>query len=264
MLEILISLIGGAAAGFGLQEVIKIMQERGALKGLKMIKEARKKGKKIFICETKNAFWVSQEKESFQNLSITEDKSIIVVAPNSVKPVYGLGGVMLGVADLYRACTIPQELRQTIVFLKLIGLDDKDISEYLSIIHGKKTSIEGNTAEEKAENFLKQKIDELIKNSEGKKKEILQMIKEKPEIYLATPSTIVEFLQTGLNRVTFKMQVKQIIDEKLLEKIGRRDWLSIAIAVFIILIGIWFVLGGGLGNLVQSFMGAHAPVPLPR
>jgi len=267
MLEIIFSLIGGFVFGYGIQEITKIMQERGIFKGFKMIKEARKKGKKVFLCETKNAFWVKQEKESYQNLSLTPEREIIIVSPNSVKPCYGLGGTMLGVADLYRACSIPQELRQTIVFLKLIGLKDKDIKEYLTKIHGIKNQNNGDvkSAVEDAEEFLEEKIDELIDEAEEKgnkdRKKMLELIKENKEFYLTTPSTIVEFLQTGINRVTLKQQIRQIIDEKLLERLGKPDWFGIGLAIFLILIGLWFFFGGGFSGLMNVFGGGPTIPP---
>jgi len=240
------------------------MQRRGPFKGIADIEKARKKGSKVFLCETKNAFWIVPEAASYHNLSLTDKRDVVVVAPNSVKPAYGLGGTLFGVADLYRSCTIPQELRQTIVFLKLIGLEDKDIKEYLSKIHGVGVK-NGESAVEEAEKFLEEKIDELIKNEKDKdKKELLETIKKKKEIYLATPSTIVEFLQTGLNRVTLKAQLKQIVDEKMLEKKGKTDWFQIGLAIFLILIGIWFVLGGGLASLFDLVFGGGGSAIPPR
>jgi len=259
----LLSFLGGAILGFGIQEIKKMIERKGPMKGIAEIKKARKERNKIFLCETKNAFWLVPEAASYHNLSLSDKRDVIVVAPNSIKPVYSLGGVQLGVADLYRSCTIPQELRQTIVFLKLIGLKDKDIKKYLSKIHGVGVK-NGESAVEEAEKFLEKKIDELIKNEKDKnKKELLEIIKKKKEIYLATPSTIVEFLQTGLNRVTLKAQLKQIVDEKMLEKLRKTDWFQIGLMIFLILIGIWLVFGGGHG-VIETILNTGTSVIAPR
>jgi|GEM_PF-2362833 len=276
MIEWLFMVIG-IAGGYLFRWLFEWMELKGKYKGIKEIKEAVKKKKKLFLLETDNAFWVGGEKASYQNLSVTKGRNLVLVAPNSVKPAYGLGGVLLGVGDLYRSSTIPKELRQTIVFLKLIGFSDKDIKIYLSTIHGqgvfkemKKEDVGKVTAVEQAEKFLLKRLDEMIKEAEEKgnkdKADILKLIKEKKEIYLSTPSTIVNYLQTGINRVTLKSQLKQIVDEKKLEKLGQTNWLMIGLAIFLVLLGLWFFFGNG-GNIISSIgkmIHPTTPTPPPR
>jgi len=284
----MVFLIGGFAGGFLINYFFNLYQERrGVFYGIGEIKKAKKGRKKVFLLETENAFWIGSERASFQNISITKGRNLVLVGPNSIKPAYGLGGVLLGVGDLYRATTIPRELRQTIVFLKVIGFSDKEITEYLSKIHGYGVTKEGVTATssaELAENYLLNQLDDKINKLENaiqkekdvkrkkeleNKKKLLELIREKREIYLTTPSTIVNYLQTGINRVTLKAQLKQIIDEKMLEKMGQVKWIEIGIMIFIILLGLWMLLGGGAQGLIDMFGkmigGAKSPpAPPPR
>ena len=284
----IILIVVGLAVGYIVNLLMVWISERGAFFGFKEIKNAKKGKKKVFLLETENAFWVGGEKASHYNISVTKGRNLVFVAPNSVKPVYGFGGVLLGVGDLYRASTIPRELRQTIVFLKIIGFSDREVKTYLSKIHGYgivKGEVTKTSAVNEAEKYLVDKLNkkitdldneiksiennaknqDKIKDLEDKKK-ILEIIKEKKEIYLSTPSTIVNYLQTGINRVTLKAQLKQIVDEKMLEKIGQTKWVEIGIMLLLIFLGLWLLFGGGASGLISMIHLApkHAPTPPPR
>ena len=66
--------------------------------------------------------------------------------------------------------------------------------------------------------------------------------KQKYDVYVSLPSVVKDFIYTGLNRTSIHAMLRELVFQRELEKMGKRDWVKIAIAIFLILLGIGFAI----------------------
>ena len=240
---------------------------------------ALKKRKPIIFLETdKGVFWDTIEK-FYRNLGVTSGKELVIVPRSSTKPVLNLTGGMIAHGDLYKAVTVPQELRMFIFNQLNAGWSQEDIAhfieeietkppeaikEYLEeLIDGKNHLEKGNPEDIKTLNNPAVMLDEIRKKAEENKPltrldrlalafhSHKQATKIEPEtelkIYINLPSIVKDFIYTGLNRVTIHDMLHELVYQRELEKMGGRNWIAIAIAIVLIIIGIGigarFILG---------------------
>jgi hypothetical protein len=213
------------------------------------IRAVKKRNPIAFLETDKMVYFVPIER-FFKNLGLTKTKEVVIVPKGSVKP--SNLGVEMAHGDLYKSITTPQEFRILCYDLLNSGWSADDIASFFE-------KVEQIPAEE-----LKQKYISKINDLNEKLKKInLQIVKEeKPEIleelnkkvmeidtelkkqfkefnlFLNLPSTIKDFIYTGVNRVSLSAMIREMVYQRELERLGQRNWVAIGIAVLLILIGL--------------------------
>jgi amino acid permease len=66
--------------------------------------------------------------------------------------------------------------------------------------------------------------------------------KKKYDVFVDMSSVVKDFIYTGINRTTIHAMLRELVYQRELEKFGQRNWMMIAIAIFIILIGLGFAI----------------------
>lgn len=248
-------------------------------KSLRLFLNAVKKRQPIVFLETENTTFMRTIIKTFQGLGITDQKELVILPEGSFKPCANLGGVFIAHGDLYRSIAVPTEVAAFIDYLRNdIGMSEREIAEFFKEVIDK-------SPRELLEEYEKQlnDIKEQIRNSEVAK-EIKKELKErnpkmkkeefeelfetaieriameqipttKLNLYKAMPATVKSFLYTGLNRVSIHDMLSNLVAQRELEKIGKKDWIDIAVAVAIILIGI----GLGLKFILPAIKSFFAP-----
>ena len=242
----LIFLLVGLGVGYVIYD-ISLFMNRKYLRVL--IKTIRKK-KPIALLETDKAIYIKPIEKVYRNLGLTKDKEVIVMPKSSMKPVMNFGGIPIVHGDLYKSVTTPQEVRKFIDERLRDGWKDEDIADFLQ-------EIETNKPEEVKKKYKKLK-------EEGKSK----IDKQKYDIYVNLPSVIKDYIYTGLNRVSIHDMIREMVYQRELEKLGKRNWITIAVAIMIIVlavaIGLNFVLSTpGITNAITHGI-STAPQIAPR
>jgi len=246
---------------------------------------ALKKRKPIIFMETdKGVFWDTIEK-FYRNLGVTSGKELVIVPRSSTKPVLNLTGGIIAHGDLYKAVTVPQEVRLFIFNQLQAGWSQEEIAHFIEEIETKppeqikeyleelvdgKNHLEDKTVNNPAvmlenirtkaeENKPLSRLDRLALAFHAHK----QATKIEPEtelkVYNYLPSVVKDFIYTGLNRVTIHDMLHELVYQRELEKMGGRNWIAIAIAIVLIIIGVGiglrFILGTpAVSNLLSGLI----------
>ena len=281
----IVFLVVGIGVGYILYSILLMRN-----KGLALMTKAVKSKSPIIFLETPTGVYLRRVVKTFQNIAITNNKEIVIMTGSSLKNCFELA-IPVSHGDLYRSITIPQELRITIQQLKDKGWTEKQIGEFLEDVavlseeqlqhkyevlqnpeyydqlieraKATKKQIEDKLKEEKDEKKLGEmkqaisEIDNLIEDAKIKKENIktLDFKKEQYKVYLGLPSVVKDFIYTGLNRVSIFSMLKNLVDQRELEKMGQRNWIMLAMAFLIICIaiGIGFkMFAGGMPEFTQG------------
>ena len=251
--------VGLAVGGLGFGYILSQFKTR---KAIRLINDACRKGKDVVFLETKDGMYVRIIEKAVKNLAITNEKEVVIVTPNSMKYCPQLG-VKIAFGDLYKSVTTPTELLKVINNLKLDGWKEDEIAEFFEEIERENDSTLKETyklyKKLKGIPFKKENGEVLVKKDKTAQK--------KYDVYITLDSVVKDFLRTGLNRVTIHDMVRELVFQRELERIGQRDWIKIALAIFIILIALgitmkWIFGGGGVAvSMVQQFTGAPRIAP---
>ena len=225
-------------------------------KGVRTIIEAVRKKQPLAILETQTHEYITPIVKVFRNLAITKDKDIIILPAGTLKPCVDLG-IQVAHADMYKAIAVPQELRLFINQLLNSGWTSDEIAEFFSeIMKIPKEELKERYIEQIEDMKANGKSDEEIKNSRPF---------QKLNLFINLPSTIRDFLYTGVNQVTLHSMIRELVFQRELERIKKRNWIYIAIAVFILVlaiaIGLRFVLT--TPGLLPGTAGGGGGVPSP-
>lgn len=213
-------------------------------KGLQSLVSAVLRNRPIVFLETKTTTYIQPIIKTFHNLGITENKELVIIPPSTLKICPSLR-VQVGHGDLYRSILVPSEVPKFRDMLeKEYGWSNDEIAEFFEKIISVPKSELKNALDDDA---VRKELDVAVKGP--KKKET------KYDIYKLVPSTVQDFIYTGLNRVSIFDMLKNLVDQRELEKLGQRNWIAIAIAFFILLLGI--------GVVVQLIMPAIGPLFSP-
>lgn len=209
-------------------------------KHLHKVIKALKKKQFVALLETDKAIYFRVIKKVYRNLAITEQKEIIVLPKSSPKPCINIGGGMLVHADLYKSVAVPQEIRQFIHDRKKEGWKEEDIAEFLEEVETTPPSMLKKRFFDLKFPKLKKKEKTEVPKPSNPNLDIDKIDKRKFDVYINLPSVVKDFIYTGLNRVSIHAMLREIVYQRELEKIGKRNWLAIAIAIMIILLGVGF------------------------
>jgi len=215
-------------------------------KGLYTIISSVKKKKMVAFLETDKSVYIKPIEKIYKNLGVTKQREIVILPKSSVKPCMGLG-IQIAHGDLYKSVTTPQEVRQFVEERKKDGWKDEDIAQFFQEIE----TIPGN----KLKTIYKQMKEG--KDLSGKKIDVNEIEKMKFDIYKNMDSVVKDFIYTGLNRVSIHDMLREIVYQRELENIGKRNWIMIAVAIMIIIIaiglGVRFIFSTpGITNMVTS------------
>jgi hypothetical protein len=249
-------LIVGLAAGYFIYDFN--LRKRKAL--YEMI-GAIKKGHIVAFLETdKSESYVTIEKV-YKNLGIAKDGSIVILPENSIKPCLNFGGVRIVHGDLYRSIGSCKDLRDWVGGLKKeYNLMDDEIAAISQEVEKNPTSkmivfykaiLEGK---ERARVPVRDENGEIKTDKDGNieysdlavkdMKDIdLDSIKIKLKIFQGVPATVKNWIYTGVNRISLNAMLREYVYQRDLEK-KKAPWdvVAIAVAILIILLGLYFLL----------------------
>lgn len=190
-------------------------------KGLHRLMNAVKKSKPIAMLETDKSVYFRPIEKTVKNIGITSNRELIIIPKASMKPCVNLKGTPIAHGDLYKAVTVPQEMRKFIDERKNNGWSQEDIGNFLKDI------------EEHDEDGLIEKWS-LKENPGDPNPEGV----EKFKVFKNLSSVVKDFIYTGVNRVNIHDMVRELTYQRDLEDIGKTDWVKIAVAIVLVLIGI--------------------------
>lgn len=217
-------------------------------KGLFNLTNALRKKHMVAFLETDKAIYCKRIVKMYRNLGVTEDKELIVIPRSSPKPCVNVGGGMIIHGDLYKSVTVPQELRKFIEERLEEKWKDEDIAQFLEEIETTPPNILKKLYFEKKTKPQTSVPVVTNGNSPEAKAEVNLIDAKKYDIYMALPSVIKDFIYTGINRVSIHAMLRELVYQRELEHMGKRNWLMIAVAVIIILIGVGFAIRFILGT----------------
>lgn len=199
-------------------------------KGLRSLISAVNKNRPIIFLETKTTTYVQSIIKTFHNIGITENKELVIIPPSTLKICPSLR-VQVGHGDLYRSILVPSEVPKFRDMLaKEHGWSNDEIADFFEKI----MTIPSSDLKKMLDNDeVKNTLDVTVKDLKKKQ--------TKYDIYKLVPSTVQDFIYTGLNRVSIFDMLKNLVDQRELDKLGQKNWVAIAIAFFVILMGIGVV-----------------------
>jgi hypothetical protein len=241
----IVYLAGGVGIGWVLS-YINIRKNKMIYK----LTQAIKKRKPIAFLETDKACHFRVIDKGFQNLVITSEKELIINTKSSPKPCLNLGGVEIIHGDLYKSMTSPQELRLFIDKIKGEGWKDEDIAAFLAKLEIVSAD---NVEDSMTDDAANKKASILAKFTRKPKKEgdkpaidprVYEKLKEEDTklkralcVYKTLPSTVKDFIYTGINRTSLHDMVRELVYQRELERMGKKNWIAIAILVLLCLVG---------------------------
>lgn len=247
------------AVGVGFTYIITEIIARRNKFLFQFIKAIRKKKTIVFLETDKAIFWDTIEK-FYKNLGLTKNKDVIILPKSSVKPVMNLGASFVH-GDLYKSVTTPKEVRELIADLTKDGWADEEIAKFLE-------EVETTPADQLHEYYKSLIAGKNPKNpsvalTEDELKEQKEKITKRYNIYRNLSSVIKDFIYTGLNRVTVLSMIRELVYQRELEKMGSREWVKWALAIFLILVGVGFAVRFIISspNIPQIFGGGNTPQP---
>jgi hypothetical protein len=268
----LISIAMAVGAGGLVYLMTEIMQRRN--KALRILIPAIKKKQLIALLETDKTIYFRTIAKIHKNIGITSNKELVILTKDSPKICPELG-VAIVHGDLYKSITVPMEARDFFQEKVASGWRPEDIGKFLQEIE--------QTPAEALKTYYKQIKDtgvypESIKVMKGKDEkggdtqEVVgqpanDVDKEKYDVFIGMSSVVKDFIYTGINRVSLHDMLRELVIQRELEKFGtQRNWIVIAIAVFIILIAIAFAVrfisgSPGLPNLLGGLLGPERVAP---
>lgn len=257
--------IAAAIAGAGSVFIFNEISKRKNKALFKLI-DAIKKKHLIAFLETDKSVYFRPITKTYKNIGITDKKEIIILTKDSPKPCMDLGGIMIAHGDLYRGITIPAEVRKFAQEKLVDGWKSEDIGRFLQ-------EIEQTPAEVLKEYYKKMKKTRVIPGTEkiitekgenGKSTEKVIAIPasevdmQKYDTFICMPSVVKDFIYTGINRVSIHDMIRELVYQRELEKFGQRNWIVIAVAIFLILIAIGFAIRliSGSPGIMEAISGA--------
>jgi len=252
---------------------------------LHQILDCIKKKTPLFFLETSIDVRCRKPTEMYEGWAFTKYEDIIRTSAGTIKRCPELGGLLIGHGEHYLSTTIPLDVKRYIEYLRGKNLTADEISdeidnltkdERLELIDPKWISLqwqnEGKTIEQISEGLKyvethnteilnriaeRKKLTETFKRSDGKTIEIFRTI---------SFDNIKDWLNTGCNRTMMKKQLENLINQKKLDKLfGKTNWIAIAGAILLVLIGlgILFQFLGQSGVLTQILGNGAAAAATP-
>ncbi|RKZ28640.1 hypothetical protein DRQ26_00705 [bacterium] len=279
----LIYLIVGVGIGYVLTEYVIDKKTKSVRMFLKCIK------KKIPIAflETDKATYFRPIEKIYKSLGIYREgnsKQVVIFPKSSLKPCLNLGGVPIVHGDLYKSAAVPTEVVRFINERLNAGWKDEDIAQFFQEIE----SIPSNKLKEIYKNLKdmfalsksknKKDLQEIKQKIIGKGEEIQPVSKidaEKYDVYMGMSSVVKDFIYTGLNRVSIHDMLRELVYQRELERLGKKNWILIAITIFIILIAVamflrfifstpalsHFILGSGTAKTTTTTTSVLTTIP---
>lgn len=213
--------------------------------GIKTIETAVKKKQFLVFLETPTGTILRRIVLLDQNIGITENKEVVIIPAGTVKPCAQLRGINIAHGDLYRAVTVPGDLIKLKDELVKNGWTTDNIGSFFKLI------------EEIPQANIKKKLDEIEINIENRGDEF------KPfNVYTSMSSVVKDFVYTGLNRTSIHEMLRNLVAKRDLENLNKKDWVTIAIAVTIVLVGLG-VLFKFIAPAIATMGAASAPTVPP-
>lgn len=236
MIFILIAAILGLGAGYVIYW-LRLRRNKGLMNLMDAVKH---KGLYVFL-ETDTSTFGRKIIKTHQNLAITDQKEVIIMPTGTVKscPTFG---IQLGHGDLYKSILVPKDLPGLVEELKT---NHKMSNHEIGLFFEETQNINRDT--------LNQICDGTIDGS--------QFNQTKLKIFKTLNSNITGFIHTGINRVSIAQNIEHLIKRENIMKLGSKNWVSIAIAVLIILVGIGLLFMLAAPNLTDLFSVASNTVP---
>jgi len=251
----------GLIGGFYLKELQ--LKRNKALSQL--LTAMKKKDRWIGFLESDKTTYFRTVIKFYKNLAITPEREIIIFPEASVKPCPDLGGVMVFHGDLYKSIATTRDLRMFFFELKRMGWSDNEIAHFLRELEIKNPDkILENLVNEiqairKKRSELEEKLAKFENASDEEKKQLAEEIEEtrnelealmnrekklnqKIDVFLGLPSTVKNFVYTGLNRVLIHNIIHELVYQRELEKLKEKDWLKLGAAIFLIAIALIFII----------------------
>jgi len=223
---------GGLGLGYLLNEILLRRNKK-----IYPLIDAIKKRKLIAFLETDKAVYFRVIPKTYKNLGITKEKELIILPKSSVKPCVNLGGLLIARGDLYKSACVPQEVRKFISERLSDGWSEEDIAKFFE-------EIETIPSEQLKARYKALKDSKYYPESveSGNPTPVSKVDKQKYDIYVSLPSVVKDFIYTGLNRTSIHAMLRELVFQRELEKMGQRNWVKIAIAIFLVLLGIGFLI----------------------
>jgi len=230
-------------AGLGLSYILYEISLRKNRALYSLIKNVKKKKQIPIFLETDKASYLKFVDRVFKNIGVTTEKELVVIPKSSAKPCLNLGGIVIAHGDVYKSVTVPTDLIKFVKELKDGKFGEKWSNEEIAKFF---QEIEHVNAE-KLKDYLKQfdgkkKIKKINEDGEKVGINVSPMMSQKFKIYMAMPSVVKDFIYTGINRVSLHDMLREMVYQRELEKMGSRNWIMYAIAILIVLLGVYFLL----------------------
>lgn len=188
--------------------------------GIKTIETAVKKKQFLVFLETPTGTILRRIVLLDQNIGITENKEVVIIPAGTVKPCAQLRGINIAHGDLYRAVTVPGDIIKLKDELVKNGWTTDKVGSFFKLI------------EETPQATIKKKLDAIdIEKINGDE--------FKPyNVYISMSSVVKDFVYTGLNRTSIHEMLRNLVAKRELDNLNKKDWVTIAIAVTIVLVGL--------------------------
>lgn len=217
------------------------------------LQQAVKKKQAYGFLETSTGSYFRTLTKIRNNIGITPQKEVIILPEGSLKPVMNMGGQIFH-ADLYKSIATNQEFRKFLEERTNDKWTEEDVAKFLQ-------EVEQTPANILSEFFKKLKTDPYYPNTNPvDQAKITKVDRQKFQIFKSLSSEVKNFIYTGINRTSIHSMLKELVYQRELENVGKRNWIAIAIAAFIIVMIIVFALntlggsGGGVANLVGGIL----------
>ena len=228
--------------------------------GLKHTIDAVKNKDMIVYLEEANTIRMHRIIKRFKLLGVTESKQLVIIPDSAMKHCSTLG-VRVGFGDQHRNIAVPVDLIHAREMLKNYGFSEDEIAWFFKEIHDKKT---GEPLKKLFEDKKKELYQIIGKDTKTKEDIVKKSEVNLYDVYTTLSFAVKDFILSGINQTTIVAEMRNIIAQKELEKLGGTNWIKIAIAVAIVLVVIFMFGGDFIKAIMPAAGGASAPAVLPN
>lgn len=227
----------GLVAGYAIYW-LRLRRNKGLMN---LIQTIQSKGLYIFL-ETDSGCFGRRVIKTLKNIAITDQKDFVILPTGTVKS--SNLGIQIGHGDLYKSILVPKELPKLVSELRdKHGMSDHEIGLFF----------------EETQNINRDTLKKICNGTIDPK----DFDQNKLDIYKTFHSNITGFIHTGLNRVSIAQNIEHLVRRENIMKLGQKNWVQIAIAVFIVLLAIGFLAKFAIPVLTPLFSTAAVSTDVP-